>query len=382
MHIGSLLTWQRPEELSRALELARSRHLSRMVEQVSGILTQLSADGEAVHSIAQIRERLGNLPESASVRILMAPETHYQLTKPLAGGKGLIEFLDRAIVAEECRMGRAVPPASGVWTVNGDMYLAPPVDDAAGNANVQHGTHEEHYLAPEAHGLVIDLRSPYAYLEVDESGAEPPLAMLSDSNSEALALRALDRVRQATERIQRSCSPAYELLVRSLRVVVLLRHSKRADVYRSISSRASIGKTVIVNAHLEDVTTAKVADTLIHEAIHSFLYEREQRRRWIRNGINLERNIPSPWTGNLLRIDSYIHACFVWFALAMFWALPGSARLFPASEFQPLLERARRGFLNADILAPIRHHSDSIDSAIPEEIAWLANNLSQSGNVT
>jgi hypothetical protein len=63
-----------------------------------------------------------------------------------------------------------------------------------------------------------------------------------------------------------------------------------------------------------------LAESLVHEAVHSCCFALQRQGRWfsdMRLAISTVEH--SPWTGDVLIVRNYVHACFVWFALYHFY---------------------------------------------------------------
>lgn len=94
------------------------------------------------------------------------------------------------------------------------------------------------------------------------------------------------------------------------------------DPHRFISSsdRMYLGSMCLINAHSELCSIERLADSLVHESIHSFLYKMELRSPLF---CDLEKassvTAQSPWTGRILPLTSIVHAYFVWYGLVKFW---------------------------------------------------------------
>jgi hypothetical protein len=373
MHIGSLLSWTQAADIESALRIARQRHLSRMAEQLSFVFAGLEGRPHQARRIEQIRAHFNALTESSLLHILEAPETHFQLTRPIGDGASLAAFLEQAIEAEELRCGLRASAAAPLWSASGDAYFTGVAGDGAPNLDGPASWDRARpYRAPRLAGeTVVDLYSPYVYLNLDdpETGGASPRFAHDDAHAPG---KFLVRLNGAANAILSSCAPAHMFATRSIRVLAIARDADRGTSYRSISSRAHIGKATLVNPHLPNVTAARIADSLIHEAVHSFLYEREQKKRWI---IDLEQTtdarIASPWTGKPLRLDSYLHACFVWYALARFWSLPEASKALPSDQVQYLAGRALGGFQDGRMLAPVLQAHRNISDGVVDEIKWL-----------
>lgn len=110
---------------------------------------------------------------------------------------------------------------------------------------------------------------------------------------------------------------AYEFVCASL-LTIAVRKDLQSNYPFSSSWRTLPGFAAFSNVHSSPVQQAFLMNALIHEAVHSALYCIEGRGRFITGSV---ARMTSPWTGASLRAESYVHACFVWFALANFWGL-------------------------------------------------------------
>jgi hypothetical protein len=59
----------------------------------------------------------------------------------------------------------------------------------------------------------------------------------------------------------------------------------------------------------------------------------------------------SPWSGRDLPLSTYLHACFVWFALVHFWGRSLQKNAFPLESIAPRLARAVMGFRGTPLLS-------------------------------
>ena len=117
-------------------------------------------------------------------------------------------------------------------------------------------------------------------------------------------------------------SPSAAVFCRAFTSRVAMRLSDSAG-WSSASYRDAIGLTVLVSQEFRDVPVFRVADSLVHEAIHSGIHAMESiYGDFVEEGSDI--SIDSPWTGRRLSLDQYVHACFVWFGLLHFWSLSHS----------------------------------------------------------
>src|SRR5262249_51245658 len=94
-----------------------------------------------------------------------------------------------------------------------------------------------------------------------------------------------------------------------------------------------------------------LADALVHESIHSFLFMLEEIvGEFVSAPSELEDiRIRSPWTGSELRLDSYVHACLVWYGLYWLWSRPFEHELLSEQRRQELRDKARKGFADRPV---------------------------------
>lgn len=352
-----LLAWTSQERMEGAVQAARARRLSRLAEQLSANLSQAGAQRLYRCKVATARERISQLEEASLLRLLDAPETHYRLTRGTTQTKAkLLGYLAAATSAEERRYGREGALAYRGWTALGDSYF--PGADAPPEAV---------YCAPTVlRKTVVDLASPLCTLN-------PASGDLLGSPGMPLGLHArkfLEDLHAACEGIRRASAAAWSFAAGHLRTIIALTDPARPGVYRSVSSRAFAGKATLVNPQLADISSERFADSLVHEAVHAYLYELEQARPWVLAGGG-QREMRSPWTGNLLRIDSYLHACFVWYALAKFWERALAGGVFRRREADLLHARAVTGFDRGEIADTLRPHAAQVHPPVVEQILQL-----------
>jgi len=158
-------------------------------------------------------------------------------------------------------------------------------------------------------------------------------------------------------------------LVRLCTRVVVFQRTGRPESTGSWSTDELIGCTVLVNAH-RDAQPAWLAESLLHEAVHHCQGMFEIARPFIIDPLLVERpdRYRSPWTGTELTAKSLIAACFVWYALATFWARAADAH-------EPALRRAVRGFVIGDPASMIDGFAGALDPGIPAVITELQDDI-------
>lgn len=378
--LAEILSWRSACNVTELIRQAKVRRLSRIAEQLSAVLAKAERQPTAGSTVADLRSRFSALNEPAMMRLLMAPETHYRLTR----GSGqsladLVAFLDAAIAAEAALLQSDRVTGYRGWTALGDRYFPGTASVDASPAFPSRPfewSPERPYRAPTAlTDTVVDGVSPLATLAVDSGTLVGP----RDGRYRRLSLNSAAQchkgLQQAHLALQAACPATATFVSGNIRTLALMRDPQRSTVYRSVSSRAFVGKTSLVNPQLEQIGVERLLDSLIHESIHAHLYEIEQAGPWIETDDQRERTIPSPWTGNLLRLDSYLHACFVWFGLASFWALAAPAEGLSASAAQPLYARATRGFEQGNLADALVPFEGQVQNQVTEQIARLGDLL-------
>ena len=157
---------------------------------------------------------------------------------------------------------------------------------------------------------------------------------------EARTRLATENLHVALALLSRYASHARRLVDSNVEVYVLRFGDGRSPQGMSSSSCEDwIGAILLVNADRIGISVERLADAVLHEAIHSQVSKVEALTARLENSATLL----SPWTGIQLTSSTYAHACFVWYGLVHFWR----ARLVgepPDSALQASLTRAESGF--------------------------------------
>jgi hypothetical protein len=154
-------------------------------------------------------------------------------------------------------------------------------------------------------------------------------------------------VREAFMSVRRTCPEAGDLVTSHARVIVL-----RADLdpdqstgLSSWSMRSHPGRIGISVPISGVVPVAAAANALVHEAIHSYLYILESIDPFYLDFNAAECvSVRSPWTGRMLPLPSFTHACLVWYGLGRFWDRVCSSAAYDAGIAESYRDRARQGF--------------------------------------
>jgi len=329
--IPNILTWRNASEFHGSL---LETHRTSLLEEYQERMALFLAAGIGTHVDRLSRE----LPQSSIDRILGAPETaNILLFEPRTKFR---HFLN-AIVAEHALLGNSEVD-EGVWTALFDYYIQP-------NEEGKTGTPCDVMAAPRLrNGIPIDLSSPQAEHTYFPT-ADPSLPLTGDEASIAKV-----RLAQALDAIAVVSPAASELIQKYVRVI-LLRKDAEAQALITCSYDHFTGKVGFVNVHLSKISLGRLMDGLVHEAIHSFLYMLEEGRPFFptEEAANL-MGLNSPWSGRMLRLHTFLHACYVWFGLWQFWKEAMILEAVSLPETCRMLDRARSGFFRPEMVDRIR----------------------------
>ena len=303
---------------------------------------------------ARLARRLGELPTDGFLRILVAPESIHRLLWPgLHEPQGVALFFERAVEAERARSGLDFDLAAPTWTALGDARVGGGAEVAALKledfpAVVLGDPATRHPLA--APGGRDEARSS-ASAEGDDQLVGDALALV--------ASRLTDVRRRLAEP-----DPAVWAFTRDFSVTLVLRRGsgERAG-FRSSSPERFVGRSILWNPHLPEVSAADLAEALVHEAIHTVLDMADALlsrgvpagTRWVTDpGLydGASRTV-SPWTGRPLDVPTYVHGFLVWFGLLCFWSKALIGKSFDAATARQRMIRAGAPFMNQTALAPL-----------------------------
>jgi hypothetical protein len=284
-----------------------------------------------------LRRIIATAPDQHISRVLTAPETSARLLSPRNEPvDSVYDFLKKAFEAEVMRGGHPVRVSADLWTALGDCRIT---------------TSKGAVCAPVVDGLVpLDFDSP-AVSSISLTGDPAMTGLPLDCGQRETTINRLNAARIAIS----STSVAAEELLTNLVKVVVLQRVPGALVFSSGSDQQHIGRVVITNPHLPAVDEARLAEALVHEAIHALLYMSVNTVPWgfIDQPTVVLASIRSPWTGRQLDPSAFLHACFVWYGLTQFWSLALARGTFDSAIAVPRLTRSAVGFLGSPLLDAI-----------------------------
>lgn len=346
----ALSFWQeRARSLMQALPDFLTLQSGRAFERAAGELYETWFDKRFAAWVPasddrRLVERLAALPPAHWRRVRHAPRIALLLRASRVPGAADLQAMDDVLRAEEYLAGlRPEPP--GTRTALGD-YLAdasvPPLATRAGLSGDALGAlgtpSAEPTAAPSVRGIFVDAHS------LDLLG-HPLLGEPQPYHAEEVPalLRNLER---GFARVESVSPEALRMIRANIAVLVAIRGTERRDQLSSGSNRSHIGLMSIANPDSLAWTPEDLAESFVHEAIHSVLY-RIELAEFLHDtdAAALNERVCSPWSGRTLPLNTFIHACFVWFGLWNFWRLSLAA----GQDCATLRLRAEKGFIGATL---------------------------------
>ncbi|PZF73566.1 hypothetical protein [Taibaiella soli] len=129
----------------------------------------------------------------------------------------------------------------------------------------------------------------------------------------------LSKITSICQRISELSEKTWELVAIGTECLVLRTEMTEHDRFSSASFRGLAGLNLIINSHATSVEV--IMDAIIHEAIHSVLYQLEPTHgAFFIDDTTSAALVQSPWTSNTINTDNLAQACFVWYGLFNFWS--------------------------------------------------------------
>jgi hypothetical protein len=331
--LPAFLTWQTGNDLTRSACMNHVHYVYYQVKQWSK-----HADTDLLHSIT-------SLPKSSQQRLLLAPRFYNLLRSNSEPGADKIDSFRQFLDLERYLCNQDGDQPRGSWTALGDFYLAPEksADERAPAFTSGFSFRGETFKAPKVGSIVLDAFRPFT-----KADFPPPLGEVTNHTPEELEVIA-KRLEQSLEQIGRISRTARSAVDAMVQVISLIRVPQSMKGTQSFSNKPVLGRMGLANADSNRWTVSKIADSIVHEAIHALIYKIE-----LTNSLYLDDSleggplrIASPWTGRKLPVHSFLHACFVWFGLWNFWGLASPEEAGAAK----LRSTAGRGFLTGNPLS-------------------------------
>lgn len=294
---------------------------SYYVRWVYSALADLEHDYEVPY-LTSVRR----LPSQQQQQLLLAPSLFHCLwnSKELTQRSRLASFIS----TEQLRAGFPTLSSPSNWSAAGDYTIG-----------------EDHFNQTEADSslppivrsgrLLLDYGSPHALHHYPPEFGE--VSATTGSRHDKLT-----KLVDALEAISATSVPAHKNLISHTQSFALVDTPAQPGRAIAMSTCELIGRMSILNLTSDEWTIEKLVNSVVHESIHSLIYKIElihplyttRRDAW-------RLQVRSPWSGRVLYLHSFIHACFVWFGLCNYWQLARS--LHPGWE--PFFLSAQSGFL-------------------------------------
>lgn len=352
-----LLRWRSAGDVRARL---RREHLALVSDRFEAALGAFVR----AHVGARLSRLVRALPEISLDRIKTAPETAYRLLYGEA--TDLVFFLGSAL-AEGARLGQLDQVPEPVWTALGDHYFPPGPSTGCASSTEDHLQFSEHRVfgAPRlSNGIPVDHVSPFAMRRIGLKTTE----YVAFAEEELRAT--LSKLEVALAGIATASPQAAALVHEFTRVLVLRKDPADAHGFGSFSTERLIGRMAFANAHEHFADPARLANGLVHEAIHAMLYIVEERAHFMVDRASAEHvTVQSPWSGRWLEVHSFLHACLVWFGLWTFWRQAEDTGAFPQARAMQLRDAAHAGFESPAVLvavAAVEPHLSVAGRIIPD----------------
>jgi hypothetical protein len=328
--VAELLRWRPARVPLRAWRDAFEEHLE---QRACSIFTRSEAN-------RCLGESLALLPASTRRRFLRAPAVSTLLGGP-SGGPFDARHFAGLLFAELAAAGVAAGLPASCWSARGDRFL----DRSA----------PQSWSFPGATvgdtGIAIDEGSSFRFPD-DEFG----LTATQPHDRRELEI-AVERVLAAAASLGRGSPPALAFVTTFIEVLALRREPQPVS-FHSSTFPGFAGLVRFTNAHLADLDTPALMEALVHESIHGILHFHEELDGHFVRPLQATCKIVSPWTGAIIGLRSYVHACAVWYGIHELWSLEGFAEGEHHEHARTLGQRARSGFEHRPVsvgLAPFDH---------------------------
>jgi hypothetical protein len=285
---------------------------------------------------------LSDLSSAQHTRILLAPVVNRLLFYELHDDNAnLTDALGRYISLERYLSDPSTRITKGGWTALGDCYIQDGSETPPPLLRPTHWRSETLHMAREYRGIILDGCSPFLRSMFLSTTSSVECFSVDDFSS------AIARVSDSLRSLRSLNSLAGSFVERSLKVIALARTPASPHEQLSSSRRDMLGIATLSNVTSQRWSTMSLADSLLHEAIHSFLFRLEMGAPFHPDyALANDIMVASPWSGKPLPLSAYVHACFVWFGLWSIWK--GGDLDDP--EVRQLAFRSQRGFLADPLL--------------------------------
>lgn len=333
-------------------EAVQLRYAQRISQALSTALARLRTESPDLAD--SITTRLSQASEDTISRVLLSPSVSQQLLWGGDSATGIGRFLESCLRMEAIERESHTQNTGPIWGALGDCVLR--------------DTGEFVRWESVDGRLPVDLESP----DMIALGATLPTEAVGwiplAREERQLALETLTA---AYLRVRNGAASLRALIEVCARVVVMRKSPTK--LFYSFSSCYSVGRIAFVNPQL--VSESVIADALVHEAIHAYLYMHDPTPLWgLKPDVRDEPSgVQSPWSGRALPLCTFLHACFVWYGLFFFWA---QVMRSPSDESHLRIARASSGFMKGPLLDQLGPDSKrSVRHEVHDALAEMQHNV-------
>ncbi|WP_242215350.1 hypothetical protein [Bacillus cereus group sp. BfR-BA-01383] len=339
--------------------------LCESLGQYIGILVK--KDIPDAHLLQDIVEQAST---SSFSRVLMAPSVSSRIMWKQPKDE-TVKYLLNCFAVEAYREGDhsiKIPEYGELWSALGDYYISrlPSslmlMDLERGGWSRQHSEQElAIYSAPYVGNFFpLDTCSPEGVRGDGLSENNQEVHECELEFQEVITLQGL--LEEALEGIRKVDLNIFHFVLAHTKALSL--RTSNSCGFGSSSALTHFGRMTFINPQQTDVFI--LMESLVHEAVHSLIYSYEVRDWWMRPERQNKVHIRSPWSGNMLPLHSYVHACFVWYALWQFWSLALTRSVFPVNMVEERLIKCGAGFFSTSISKPLQEWAEILSPGIIE----------------
>jgi hypothetical protein len=349
-----VLAWQDGEGSADAV--FRS-YVLLLTERFAALLHCLSVDHPKL--AAALKDIIATVSDAAFIRVLTAPESSFRILQYSdANAADRAHFLILAFRAEAVRERRSVSVNECLWSALGDFRV------------LTDGSVRQEWLIP---GMIpIDLGSPHARSTATDEMQRDGACLNFVEFSELEAHSLLVTLQTAGEAIRATSLQVHEFICMFTRVLVCVKDAVAPSSFASGTTGQYIGRSFLANPQLDSVDSVAIADAMLHESIHGYLFMLEREHRWVSAQLYRGNDwITSPWSGAKLRIRPYLQACFVWYGLLQFWCLALETGRWSEQGIRNRIRTSALGFLNGPLTEPLDAFGDQISADVRRTITSM-----------
>jgi hypothetical protein len=277
---------------------------------------------------AGISRSLSMLSDSQARRFLRAHSIAAELLKP-SPQTAQTQWIASALRAELATLGLAPELEQKLWTAHGDRCLEPKMKAGWQTSGP----------AVEGSSILLDFFSPSNF------GSRQPDKFSHFSDVECCVIA--NRIGRASSFVFQHSKLASDFVSSMLDVIAIRKTAAPEDDFSSSSFGRHARMMLIGLRNPESGDLAQLANSLVHESIHTLLFMFEETSGEFVDHAKPGNSatIRSPWSGRELDLDSCVHACVVWYGLFWFWNRPMASALVSRRRQQEMAELAQKGFL-------------------------------------